>query len=297
MDILRALWKVGCNDIKVFLRLFDAQVQPALLYAAEIWGVHEVKAIEQIHMYACKKVLSVSQKTPNMMIYSELGRLPLHINATVRAVSYWLKLTELRETRLPKSAYETLLSMDKKGISTWATAIKDILFRNGFSFVWVAQGVQNKTGFIREFKQRLVDGFSQDWHDKIYSSARFLQYSHFKHVLEFEAFLSTLTAKRYRDAIVRFRLGVNALAANKYRYSQNDQARICPLCKTAEEDEMHFVFFCPALQQIRNTYIQPYTHSDHPSLTDIKEILRTNCFDLAKFIVESEQIRNNLPTE
>ena len=93
MYILRALWKIGCTDVKIFLRLFDLQVQPALTYASEVsflgvvvvvvfflWrggGVKEVKKVEQVHMYACKKVLSVSQKTQNNMIYGELGRHPL----------------------------------------------------------------------------------------------------------------------------------------------------------------------------------------------------------------------------
>ena len=63
MDILRALWKIECNDVRVFLRLFDQQVQPSLTYAAEIWGVKEVPEIERVQMYACKKLLAVSQKT------------------------------------------------------------------------------------------------------------------------------------------------------------------------------------------------------------------------------------------
>ena len=59
-------------------------------------------------MYACKKALSVSQKTTNAMIYGELGRYPLYINTVMKAVKYWLKLVELLDNRLPNAAYETV---------------------------------------------------------------------------------------------------------------------------------------------------------------------------------------------
>ena len=69
ISILRALWKLQCFDVNVFLKLFDLQVQPSLTYASEIWGLYNMKEIEKVHMYACRKVLRVSQKTPIAFIY------------------------------------------------------------------------------------------------------------------------------------------------------------------------------------------------------------------------------------
>ena len=99
-------------------------------------------------MYACKKVLSVSQKTPNTMIYRELGRYPLYINTVRKAVKYWLKFVKLPDNRLPKAAYETAKSLDDKGVKTWASDIGTCLFQYGFGIVWVSQQVENKTGFL-----------------------------------------------------------------------------------------------------------------------------------------------------
>ena len=59
-------------------------------------------------MSACKKADCVSQKTPNAMIYGQLGRYPLYINTVMKAVKYWLKLVELLDNRLPNAAYETV---------------------------------------------------------------------------------------------------------------------------------------------------------------------------------------------
>ena len=68
MDILSPLWKIKCTDNSIFLRSSDQQVQPALTYAAEVWWAKKIEEIKKVHMYACKKVLSVSQKTSNTMI-------------------------------------------------------------------------------------------------------------------------------------------------------------------------------------------------------------------------------------
>ena len=42
-----------------FFHLIETQVLPALIYTSEIWWVREVKKkkVEQVDMYACKKVL------------------------------------------------------------------------------------------------------------------------------------------------------------------------------------------------------------------------------------------------
>ena len=36
LEVLRALKKISCNSPEVFFKLFDAQIVPTLLYAAEI---------------------------------------------------------------------------------------------------------------------------------------------------------------------------------------------------------------------------------------------------------------------
>ena len=92
LEVLRALKKISCNSPEVFFKLFDAQIVPTLLYAAEIWGYRNYEQIERVHLFACKTFLHVRNKTPNDVVYGELGRYPLFITATVRFIKYWLKL-------------------------------------------------------------------------------------------------------------------------------------------------------------------------------------------------------------
>ena len=60
-----------------------------------------------IHMQFCKRILGVKRNTTNMLVYSELGRLPLYISMNIRIVKYWIKLLNTDNCIL-KECYATL---------------------------------------------------------------------------------------------------------------------------------------------------------------------------------------------
>ena len=71
-------YRFGQFSFDVFFKLFDAQMQPIVLYGAEIWGVHNSSyVIEKLHLLAMKKMLGVGMRTPNDLINGELGRFPI----------------------------------------------------------------------------------------------------------------------------------------------------------------------------------------------------------------------------
>ena len=82
LEVLRALKKISCNSPEVFFKLFDAQIVPTLLYAAEIWGYRNYEQDEHVHLFVCKKFLHVHNKTPNDIVYGEVCRYILFITAT-----------------------------------------------------------------------------------------------------------------------------------------------------------------------------------------------------------------------
>lgn len=56
-------------SFSVFIKLFDAQVQPIALYGSEIWGLTPVTTIaEKVHLFALKRFLNVDMRTPNDLI-------------------------------------------------------------------------------------------------------------------------------------------------------------------------------------------------------------------------------------
>ena len=88
----------------VFVQRFDEQIKPMLVYASEIWGMSQSSYIESAHLFACKRLLSVSNRTPNHMISGETGRYPLYIDSTLSSLRYWLKVSKIPDTRFTKQA-------------------------------------------------------------------------------------------------------------------------------------------------------------------------------------------------
>ena len=98
---------------------------------------------DNVHSFGLKRYLGVDRKTPNDLVYGEIGMF--------RCIRYWLKLTRMDEYRLPLRAYKMLLNLYQRGKTNWVTNVRKTLCVNGFSSVWDNQGVGCLSAFIREF--------------------------------------------------------------------------------------------------------------------------------------------------
>ena len=74
-----------CKEMtkETFFKMFDSKIQSVLLYSSEIWGLHRLDSTERVHLLACKRYLGLSIRTPNKMVYGELGRFPLFVASYV----------------------------------------------------------------------------------------------------------------------------------------------------------------------------------------------------------------------
>lgn len=261
ISIFRALHKLGPIDIGLFFKLFDSQVKSILLYAAEVWGTREVEGkeklhmIERIHMYACKRLLGVSMKTPNALIYAELNRFPLTIDSIMRSVKYWAKILQLPQDRLPRLAYER----EKRELNKpngWGHNLKRKLEENGYGYVWLNEGVNNFNSFCKAFRQTLIDQFWQTQHDKITSKERFATYSNLKQDHIRENYLENINITKFRKTLTRARFGVIGIRKND-KYKNPDAITQCPFC-SEEETEEHLLLKCPAYKELRTKYLERY---------------------------------------
>ena len=87
--VLQKLHLLNNNSSEVFLKLFDAQVQPVAQYGSELWDLDKVAIhIEKIHLYALKRFLGVDMKKTNDLVYVETDRFPITLNSAVRCIYY-----------------------------------------------------------------------------------------------------------------------------------------------------------------------------------------------------------------
>ena len=55
----------------------------------------------------------------------------------------------------------------------------------------------------------------------------------------------------FRDALIRFRLGITELKTHRNIYISHVVDNNCPFCKVVEENEYHFLFHCENYETVR----------------------------------------------
>ena len=255
--ITRRLRMYNNYSFDVFRQLFDAQVQPIMQYGAEIWGLDDASQhCEKVHVMALKKFLLVNTRTPNGFVYKELNRYPIVINSAMRCVRYWLKLLHMNDDRIPKKAYLMLCRLDASGKRNWVTKVRECLFKFGFGWVWMNQGVGRMNVFVHTFQQRLIDCSWQNWMDHVNNSERYEMYKLFcgNDFDSLPTYLQLDLDSHIKFVMTKFRFGVSELFVHHYRF-RNNAVYLCPLCKDAEDTEIHLVLCCPVLEDIRKDLI------------------------------------------
>ena len=267
VNIMQKLSILGSQSFDIFIKLFDSQVQPIVQYGAELWGLEKAADhCEKLHLFALKRFLGVTVKTPNDLIYGETNRFPILINSAVRCMRYWIKLTQMEDSRLPRKAYNMLFSLDTKGKVNWATKIKVKLYELGLGYVWLNQGVVDVAWFLRDVRTRLVDSRWQDWDAHIQDSNRFDLYRQFNSSHSIPTYITMKMDRHLKFMVARFRLGISEIAVHRFRYKTvSEEDYVCPLCQDARDTDLHFVFECPALDNLRNMFI-PSKFQNRPSL-------------------------------
>ena len=103
-------------------------------------------------------------------------------------------------TKYAPNCYKLLKSLAENNRYTWATSIKNLLFRYGFGLVWISQEVGDDKYFLSIFKQRVIDCKTQDRHNDIHESSRCDTFKQFKSLLEPENYLMLDISFKQRKA-------------------------------------------------------------------------------------------------
>lgn len=293
IEILNTLKNMGCNSFDVFFKLFDAQVLPILSYGAEIWGYEKYDQLERVHLFACKRFLHVVDKTPNDVVYGELGRYPLWVTTVTRLIKYWLRLLRQPDNFYSKKAYKMLFNLHEKGGITWVTHVKAVLCENGFYQVWMF-GCGNERVFFAELKERLCSSFCHDWRNHLDSSERLSLYGKYKACFEKERYVDILWKDVYRNVIAQFRMGVSQINIHRYRFQNSTENKCCPFCEDKLETEIHFLFECQTYCELRIKYLAQFLSVGDQlgsMITMFKKQDTETIVDLAKFLFFAFQLR------
>ena len=132
------------------------------------------------------------------------------------------------------------------GLDNWVSRVKTMLFEYGFGNLWQNPQNINVNAFCNQFKQRLIDCFTQKWNNDINMNQVLTTCKHFKTDFTYEKYLNILP-KRLRVPLIKLRLSSHPLRIETGRYGRariERNQRQCILCNSGIEDEYHFVIKC-----------------------------------------------------
>ena len=196
----------------------------------EVWGLEaDLKVVERYNLFALKRFLNVSSQSPNVMVYGETGRYPLFVNIFVKSVKYWLRILKMPRPSFsrtnPTKCYFTYTSKIEK---TWASSVCFLLYKYGFKPCMGKPGcLEMRKTFLKEFKNRLITEYKQEWSDSIATSERYLMYNTFKSSLTMSPFLHDLKHIKARNCLLRIRLGVSQMRPHRLRFARNTEPSPC----------------------------------------------------------------------
>ena len=87
------------------MRLFDALVQSAMMYEAEIWALEKRERLERLERYI-RWCLEVDYNTPGYAVIEETGRRSLCIKMQNRVMKFEVKMASCKEETIRKECWK-----------------------------------------------------------------------------------------------------------------------------------------------------------------------------------------------
>jgi len=167
----------------------------------------------------------------------------------------------MEDCKLVKKSYWMLWELDQAKRTNWATAVKSLLYKFGFGEIWISQEIGDPEVFLFEFRQRISDCSTQDWHANINSIDKLNTYCTFKSLLSIEQYLLEVTNVKHRQALSKLRISAHRLKVEEGRHQGIErEEQYCMYCLTngqmRVEDEFHFMIICGLYKELRMTLIQ-----------------------------------------
>lgn len=248
----------------VLCLLFEAIIEPVILYGSEIWGLKQYSEVERFLLKFCKEVLYLPYNAPNIAVYGETGTFPLWLKTYSRAVEYYRRLADGRAPLLVEEAFSVIKHSTGRR-NNWFAQLQNIITK--FNLV-SDEGLLTKRDCIMQFQEYFIN----DWKNQLSSDTRRVGgnklrcHRQFKLVFAWEPYLSWVTDNKHRIALTRLRTSCHSLAIETGRYHKPptpENNRLCLYCSTqATDNELHFLLDCPASDQLRRSMEEKVTSVD-----------------------------------
>jgi hypothetical protein len=259
--------------------LFEKLIQPIACFGSEIWAPYNFSMAKvlkgkcsifskynefpgaKIILKFCKRILKVNEKSVNLAVLGELGKVPSIIPVISSIVNFWIHVIQSPEDGLLFDAYLSSYDRFYKGSGNkWFQIIKFLsqtypslssFWQNHRADFFNKNSIQN---VLRRLHTSLNLDFKRFWSSEITkcvqnnsSGGRLKLFSNVKVVFGLEQYLLKIKNLKHRQLFTQMRISAHSLQVEKGRHNNTlREHRICRFCNNGSiEDEMHFVLDCP----------------------------------------------------
>ena len=183
-----------------------------------------------------------------MMVYGELGVVPLDVDIKLRMLTYWARLCLGDKHNIYNTIYSLIYTLDEKNI------FKSEWIQTGF---WLNQTLPCSIKALKQsVKLRQKDQFIQKWQESISQGGKCTIYRIIKTTFGFENYLNDLpdllrkyfTKFRFRNHRLPIEAGVRSQVLR--------DMRVCQFCKTDIGDDFLYLLCCGHFKKERRKYIE-----------------------------------------
>jgi hypothetical protein len=271
--------ELGVQAAAVRLQLFSTMVDSVLSYGSEVWAPQlVVKAVtsstcssgskaEALHLSFLRQQLGVRQSTPNAVVLTELGELPVWLRWLKRAARLWNRLLAQPSGSLLRRALDTSMALaleapagQLRARQSWAGQLAAAMATIGIPLdlqqpVAIGRKQLQRCGLEHHLQQLgaaatregasklrhyVVDVCGGDMEVECYGRAQYVD---------------EVRERRRREALAQLRTGSHWGAEETGRWTGVvREQRSCPHCHGGVEDVAHMVFDCPLFAPLREQY-------------------------------------------
>ena len=230
--------------------MFNSCVLPINDYCSGVWAGNSVRncTTDIIQNRAIRFYLGVHKFASNHVINGDMGWEFSSVRRKIEMLRLWNRFLSFDDTRLTKNVY----IWDKSLCAhNWSSEIKVVFVEmNMVEFFEQCLPVN-----LQQCKSILHNIECDRWHFECLRKPKLRTYIQMKFVYEKESYVSLDLNRTVRSFIARLRTGTLLLMVEVGRFRGVElENRICPICFSEVEDEIHFLFKCQYYNHLRAVF-------------------------------------------
>ena len=229
----------------VKLKVVDACINSALTYTCEAWGSTPLNSVEILQRKALKMILDVSRNTPNEIIYTETGYVPLKPIIYKRQLKFFRKMKRDCENN-PQSSISRLFKHAVDSNTTFLRHYKKL----DEKFTTPQECFKYYIEVCKsEMQQKIQEKYESD------ADSLLGTYKRINPAIQPPTFYKNIQCYECdRIIITKYRAGSHKLKVQTGRLAGTNRGdRLCD-CLTDVQTLAHVLFNCPLTENIREVH-------------------------------------------